>query len=125
VETPEQRQAALARYGQLPKYLDDEIANATEGLRLGYSAPANNVRVVIDQMDALLAAPVAESAFVQMAPDDAPEFRQQLEQLETSAIRPAIRKYRDFLVNTYLPAARAEIGVSANPNGAACYAAAV
>lgn len=125
VETPEQRQAALARYGQLPKYLDDEIANLTEGLRLGYSAPANNVRVVIDQMDALLAAPIAESAFVQMAPDDAPEFRQQLEQLETSAIRPAIQTYRDFLVNTYLPAARAEIGVSANPNGAACYAAAV
>jgi uncharacterized protein (DUF885 family) len=32
---------------------------------------------------------------------------------------------RDFLQKTYLPAAREAIGVSANPNGAACYAAAV
>lgn len=125
VATAEERQAALARFGQLPKYLDDEIANATEGIRLGYLAPANNVRVVIEQMDALLAAPVSDSAFVQMAPDAAPEFRSQLEDLETSAIRPAIRKYRDFLSSTYLPAARVDVGVNANPNGAQCYSAAV
>jgi uncharacterized protein (DUF885 family) len=125
VDTPEQRQHALARYSKLPAYLDDEIANLSEGLRLGYTAPANNVRVVIEQMDAMLAAPVSESAFVQMAADDQPEFRKQLEALETSAIRPAIRKYRDFVSATYLPAARAAIGVSANPGGAACYTAAV
>jgi len=43
--------------------------------------------------------------------------------LMTDTINPAIRKYRDFLTTTYLPKARTEIGVSANPNGAACYAA--
>src|SRR5204863_8753971 len=44
---------------------------------------------------------------------------------EQKLIRPAITRYRDFLVKTYLPAAREAIGVSANPNGAACYTAAV
>jgi uncharacterized protein (DUF885 family) len=125
VDTPEQRDAALARFSQLPQYLDDEIANLTEGIRLGYTAPRNNVEVVIEQMDAMLSAPVEESAFVQMAPDDAPDFRTALEELETTGIRPAIQKYRDFLAATYLPAARIEIGVSNNPDGAACYAAAV
>jgi uncharacterized protein (DUF885 family) len=38
---------------------------------------------------------------------------------------PAIRAYREFLSGEYLPRARAAIGVSANPNGAACYAALV
>jgi uncharacterized protein (DUF885 family) len=60
-----------------------------------------------------------------MARDDAPGFRKQLEQLERVSIRPAIAKYRDFLKQTYLPAARDAIGVSVNPQGQACYAAAV
>ena len=38
---------------------------------------------------------------------------------------PAFTRYRDFLEKEYLPAAREAIAVSANPNGAACYAALV
>src|SRR4029453_2628902 len=68
---------------------------------------------------------IGASPFVQMAKPDAPKFRTQLEVLEPTQIRPAIAKYRDFLKATYLPAAREAIGVSANPNGAACYASAV
>lgn len=125
VETPEQRAAALARYGQLPQYLDDEIANLTEGLRLGLTAPRHNVQVVIEQMDAMLAAPVAESPFVQMAPEGADDFRRELIALDTDAIRPAIERYRAFLADTYLSVSRDAIGVSANPGGDECYAAAV
>ncbi|HET9371872.1 MAG TPA: DUF885 domain-containing protein [Vicinamibacterales bacterium] len=125
VATDEQRRHALARFSQVPKFIDDEIANLQEGVKLGYLAPKNNVRVVIEQMDALLAAKVADSPFVQMAPADAAEFRSALERLETTGIRPAIRRYRDYLRNTYLAAARDAIGVSANPSGSACYTAAV
>jgi uncharacterized protein (DUF885 family) len=123
--TPEDQQHALARFSEVPAYLDTEIANLREGLRLGYSAPKHNVQTVIGQMDALLRAPVAESPFVQIAKADAPAFRKALEALETGRIRPAITRYRDFLRDTYLPAAREAIGVSANPNGAQCYSAAV
>jgi uncharacterized protein (DUF885 family) len=139
-DRPEDQQDALARWSQLPKYLDDEIANLREGLKQGYSAPRGNVESVIRQVEAMLAAPIAESPFVQMA--NAPQgaagaataspgaktraaFRKSLEALERDEIRPAIARYRDFLTTTYLPAAREAIGVSALPNGEACYRAAV
>ncbi len=125
VDTLEDQRNALARFSGIAEYLETEIANLTEGLRVGYSAPAGNVRVVIEQMDAMLAAPVSASPFVQMAVDGMPDYRSQLESFETRSIRPAIQKYRSFLAETYLPRAREEVGVSANPEGAQCYAAAV
>jgi uncharacterized protein (DUF885 family) len=124
--TDDERRHAVARWTQVGAYLDDEIANLREGLRLGFTAPRHNVQTVIGQMDAMLAAPVADSPFVQMAKADAPaSFRAALEQIERDTIRPAIKRYRDFLETTYLPAARTAIGVTANPEGAACYRAAV
>lgn len=123
--TPADQQNAIARFSQLPKYLDDEIANLKEGLRLKYTAPKHNVQTVIGQMDALLKAPIAESPFVQMAKKDAPAFRKQLEDLEKTQIRQAIQRYRDFLRDVYVKGAREAIGVSANPDGGACYEASV
>ncbi len=124
-DRPALQQNALARWSQLPKYLDDEIENLKEGIKLGYTAPKGNVRSVIGQVEGMLAAPVSDSPFVQMAKADAPKFKTQLEVLERTQFRPAITKYRDFLKTAYLPAAREAIGVSANPNGLACYTAAV
>ena len=124
-DRPALQQNALARWSQLPKYLDDEIENLKEGIKLGYTAPKGNVQSVIGQVEAMLADPISASPFVQMAKPDAPKFKTQLEVLERAQIRPAIAKYRDFLKTTYLPAAREAIGVSSNPNGLACYAAAV
>ena len=57
VGTDEARNDALARWGGLPKYIDTEIANLREGLGQGYSAPKGNVRIVIDQMNILIATP--------------------------------------------------------------------
>ena len=38
---------------------------------------------------------------------------------------PAFKRYRDYLEKEYLPAAREDIAVAANPDGLACYAASV
>ena len=123
---PAAQQDAFARWSQVPKWLDDEIANLQEGLKQGYSAPKGNVTSVIGQVDAMLAAPIKDSPFVQMAKAGAPaSFRTRLEELEKTQIRPAIAKYKTFLTTTYLPAAREAIGVTANPQGQACYGAAV
>ncbi len=124
-DTPAKQQNAFARWSQVPKYLDDEIENLREGMKAGYTAPRGNVQSVINQVEGLLSGPVSSSPFVQMAKADAPKFKAQLEELERTKIRPAIARYRDFLKTTYLPAARTAIGVRANPNGLACYAAAV
>jgi uncharacterized protein (DUF885 family) len=126
VGSDQARQEALARWSRLPKYVDTEIANLRDGLKQGYSAPKGNVRLVIDQMSTLIASPIAESPFDSPSVrDKTPEFRKAFDTLVKEQIVPAFTRYRDFLQTEYLPAARAAVGVSANPNGTACYDASV
>jgi uncharacterized protein (DUF885 family) len=126
VGTDELRKDALARWSLLPKYVDTEIANLREGIKQGYTAPKGNVRIVIGQMNALLTGPVSVSPFDSPAVRDrTPEFVKRFDALVKDQINPAFKRYRDFLVKEYLPAARETIAVSAIPNGAACYEASV
>jgi len=118
------RAAALARARALPTFLDQEVANLREGLRLGYSSPRVIVAAVIRQLDDLLATPVRGSPFYSPAArDPTPVFARELARVIREELHPAIRRYRDFLAREYLPAAREAPGVSANPDGVACYAA--
>ena len=125
VGTDDARKDALARWSQLPKFIDNEIANLREGIKQGYTAPKGNVRITIDQFNTLLAGPLSASPF------DSPSTRAKIptsksfDALVKDQINPALKKYRDFLVKEYLPAARESIAVSAIPNGAACYDASV
>lgn len=126
VGTDRARQDALARWGALPKYIDTESANLRDGLKQGYSAPKGIVGIVIDQMDTLIATPLKESPFDSPSlRDKTPEFQKAFDALVRDQITPAFRRYRDFLQNEYLPAARETIAVAANPDGAACYDASV
>jgi uncharacterized protein (DUF885 family) len=120
------RRDAMARWASLPGYLDTEIDNLREGIRLGYTAPKLNVRIVLDQVRALAATPLAESPFDSPSRrDPTPAFRPEYDALVAERINPAATKYADFLEREYLPMAREATAVAANPNGAACYDAAV
>ena len=120
--TPELSAQALARWRMFPTYLDNELANLKEGLRLGYTTPKRNVQLVIIQLDSILAASLTESPFYSPAQRDTESaFRAAWEQLLSKDINPAIRRYRDFLKNEYLAKARESIGVSALPNGSEGY----
>jgi len=126
VGTDQARAEALARWGALPGYIDTEIANLREGLKAGYSAPKGNVRIVIDQMDSLISGPAKDSPFSSPGGRDKnPEFQKAFDGLMKDRVVPAFVRYRDFLKKEYLTAAREEIALSANPNGAACYESAV
>jgi uncharacterized protein (DUF885 family) len=126
VGTDDARKDALARWGSLPKFVDTEIGNLREGIKLGYTAPKGNVRITIDQMNTLLAGPISASPFDSPAVrDKTPQFVKQFDALVKDQINPAFEKYRDFLQHEYLPAARESIAVSDIPNGAACYDASV
>ena len=119
------RAAALARWRGMPRYLETEISNLREGLRLGYSTPRRNVGLVIEQLDALLAAPVNQSPFFSPAQrDTTPAFVAEWRALVTDAINPAIRRYRDFLRDEYLPRARESSAVRDHPDGRECWRAA-
>jgi uncharacterized protein (DUF885 family) len=116
------RTEALKRWGALPHYLDVEIANLRTGLSQGYSAPKTVVRRVIAQMQSLSSEPVAQSPFYSPAlRDNDPAFRRQFTRLVKDKINPAIKRYRDFLFDEYLPKARESLTVSDLPNGPACY----
>jgi uncharacterized protein (DUF885 family) len=126
VGTDDARKDALARWGSLPKFIDNEIANLREGIKAGYTAPKVNVRITIDQFNSLLAGPISASPFDSPSVRDKdPEFKKSYDALVKNQINPALKKYRDFLVKEYLPVARETIAVSAIPNGAACYDASV
>ncbi|HEX8690919.1 MAG TPA: DUF885 domain-containing protein [Longimicrobium sp.] len=126
VGTAELRQQALARFRQVPRFIDNETANLREGLRQGYSSPKGNVRRVIEQLELMVAGAAAQSPFYSPAQRDSDAaFRREWEQLVTTQINPAIRRHHDFLASEYLPRARDAVGVSALPSGAECYRARV
>ena len=121
VETEEQREDAYSRLSQMPDYILTEIDNLETGLASGFAAPGTGVMAVIGQMDALLAAPVEDSPFVSIAPEESGAFRDRVINLIEMEIRPAIAEYRTYLAEEYLPKARAAVGVSNLPNGDECY----
>jgi uncharacterized protein (DUF885 family) len=122
VGTPEKRAAALARFGKVPRYLENELAQARAGLEAGYSSPKRNVQLVVAQLDAVLAAPVAESPYASPATRDTDAaFRAQWLALVEGQLNPALRRYRDFLAAEYLPKAADTHAITRNPDGRACY----
>jgi len=127
IGTRARRQAALARATDLPRFIDQEIANLREGVRLGYTSPAIIVRNVIRQLDDLTSGTPETSPFYSPAGRDTARdpatvaFRGELAAKIRNGINPAIRRYRDYLANEYLPRARTNIAVSSNPDGVECY----
>jgi uncharacterized protein (DUF885 family) len=122
VGNDELRTLALRRARAIPRHIDNEIVLLKQGLREGYSSPKVIVREVISQLDALLATAPEKSPFGEPAGrDQTAAFRSAYYAIVRDEINPAVRRYRDFLSETYLPRARDALGVSANPNGRACY----
>jgi uncharacterized protein (DUF885 family) len=120
------RKDALARFSQLPRYVDTQIANLREGLDAGYSQAAVNVQQVIDQLGRLVEGPVEASPFYSPAlRDPDPAFVATWAELVKGSITPALAKYRDFLLREYLLRARKGYGVDGNRDGAACYRASI
>lgn len=126
VGTDDARGQTLSRWRAIPRYIGTETANQRAGLRVGYTAPQGSVRILLTQLDTLLATPVQDSPLYEPTRRDSMRsFRAVLARLIEREIVPAMRRYRDFLVTDYLPRARAVIGVSANPYGDECYRAAI
>jgi uncharacterized protein (DUF885 family) len=126
VGTKAARAQALARWRALPGFVRTELANAREGLARGYSVPRPNVERVIQQLEGMLAqAPERSPLWSPAERSGSPAFQKQWAAVLRGAVFPALGRYRDFLKKEYLPRARLESGLSALPEGAACYRAIV
>ncbi len=86
LDTPELRAQALTRFAAMDTYIDNEIDNLREGLRLGYSAPRVTVEAVPAQVRSLIG---PDSIFLGPAlrSDDA-AFARPLSRFITSRLRP-------------------------------------
>ncbi len=109
---------------------DRVIARFRDGMREGIVQPRLTVENMIEQFDNLLKEGVEGSTFyapvTMFPPAIAAADRTRLTAAYAAQVRdviqPAHRKMRDFLANDYLPRARATVGLSAMPGGAAFYA---
>jgi uncharacterized protein (DUF885 family) len=126
VETPELRDQALARFAKLPAYADAQIEALRAGLAEGRTAPRRVVDLVLGQLGALIEAPPEADPFASPAQRTGdPAFGEAYLALVGTDVEPALRRYRDFLAEDYAPHARTTVGVSALPDGEACYRAAL
>jgi uncharacterized protein (DUF885 family) len=116
------RTRALLRWKDLGRFIDVEIANLKEGIRLGYSTPKGNVGRVVRMTDDLLNKPIEETFLFDPAKraNDA-AFAKALADVIRSDVQPALRRYRDYLQVEYMPHARDAVSVAAIPNGPGCY----
>ena len=123
VGTDAERAAALKRWSKLPAYIAQSRANLEAGVAAGYSAPKSVVHRVIGQFDTIVAAPLDENPFYEFVTraGEHPDFQAAVKTLFETEIVPALAAYRDFLRDTYLPAARDEIAIKVLPTGAECY----
>jgi uncharacterized protein (DUF885 family) len=122
VGTEAQRAQALARWRHLPAWVDQEIANLKEGQRLGFSASSATVKATVAQLDAAVDLPTDKTGYLDpVKRAKSPQFTQQWTKLIAGGLMPAIRRYRDFLRDQYLPHARQSSSIEGHPNGRACY----
>lgn len=121
--------ALLSRYRGFATVVDAKIADLRDGLSRGLVVDATTLQRTIEMLDRQLALPVTEwSALEPVAARSADDpLRVGVVEAMSTQIEPALRRYVALLRDELLPAARdgAQIGVSALPNGAACYAALV
>jgi uncharacterized protein (DUF885 family) len=120
----------IARLRGVPTVVEQTIALLDKGLHEGITPPRVTLRDVPAQVGKLLVDEPLKSpmlkAFGQL-PETIPAAEQ--ERLKAAAVAafrdqvaPAFRKLQSYLANTYLPAARESIAMSALPDGKAWYA---
>jgi uncharacterized protein (DUF885 family) len=117
----------LQRYRSHAPVIDATIADLRDGLSRGLVGDAETLRRTIEMVDRQLASPIDEwSALDPVAklPAEDP-LRTAAREAVATQIEPALQRYVSLLRDELLPAARdgAQIGVSALPDGATCYAA--
>ena len=123
VATDADREQALDRLRAVVDFLRNETDNLRRGLELGYSSPRVTVEKVPEQIRSLLD---EGNPFTGMASrSEDPAFADTVGDVFAGEVAPAIRAFADFVEDEYLPAAREELSIAGNPDGAACYSARV
>jgi uncharacterized protein (DUF885 family) len=117
--------AWLRRVDAYLPFLDTCIGKMNKGISKGVVLPKVIIRKMIPQLDDFVHKPVAQHLFfapiLRMPDDFSPEERTRLTNAYTAMVKdkiiPKYKMLQDYLTNTYLPAGRETVGISALPGG--------
>ena len=123
-------QAWIARLAALPKYYDDNIANARRGVKTGWVQPLMITKIAIGQAEtALKPAPEDDPLLApfKSMPASIPTDQQAALKARAIAVirdqvRPAQQRFLTFLNKEYLPRSKPALGVGGLPGGKPYYA---
>ena len=130
VETAEHAGRMLAKYSAIARMIDDASDRLREGISSGRVNADFAVARTVEQIDALLATPVEEDAFLraQMPAEyseaDIEAWRERASRIVVDEIRPAFERYRNVIRDKVGPIARSndEAGLHYLPEGDLVYA---
>ncbi len=111
-DTVEARQAMAARWRAMGPWVDELIANLDRGRRAGALGVRMLVERSVAELDELLAQPneawplVSPTQKPSLEADERARFRRELLAAIAESVRPAFRRYREFLHGTIAPVAR-------------------
>lgn len=126
-------EAILSLLRGVPLVVDQHIALLERGIRDGIVKPAVAVEALPARLETLASPEPARNALLEpfrrfpknIAEPDRERLSKEAAALLDAHVQPALRKFRDFLVEQYLPHAAKNIARSALPGGKAWYAAEV
>lgn len=131
LSSQEDRDAYLSRLRQIPRYLEDHVAQMRRGMSAGRVPPKAVIRPAVTQArsqasDEVTGDPV-KSAFYRPfdGADDESTRGAEARSIIADEIAPAYAALADFLEDEYLPACRDTVGISQGIDGPAAYDAAI
>ncbi|KAA1192760.1 DUF885 domain-containing protein [Pseudohalioglobus sediminis] len=119
----------LSRLGALPTLLQQETALLQEGIKRQRVQPRVVIERIPEQISKITGADIEDNPFYRpflempeaIAPEQAETLRKDARELIANRVNPAYAEFRDFLLQTYLPACREQPGIGALPGGKAIY----
>jgi uncharacterized protein (DUF885 family) len=122
IRSTEQADALLARWRDMPRYLDQAGENLRRGAAEGRIGVAALCTKVIDELDELLARPDTDWPLLDPA-TEWPDLREGLLAVIGEEIRPAFERYRAVIADEIAPKARSDDapGLMHLPGGAEAY----
>lgn len=126
-KTVADHEAMLARLRGFPKVEEQTRAWLAKGLELGITPPRVTLRDVPDRVGSLLGPESPVLAPFRRIPESIPaadreRLRAEAERIFAEQVEPALRRFHDFLAETYVPRARESIAMGDLPDGKAWYA---
>lgn len=119
----------ISRLKQVPRVVDQHIRNLSDGLKRGFTQPKIILEHYPEFIDAYIEDDVSQSGFyqpflqkpTQLTNQQFKNYQLHAQKLIKEHVNPSYQRFKDFMVNTYLPQTRTEIGAYQLPDGKSYY----